>query len=313
MQGIGGAIPKDGLFCAFIRTRSIQGLAATVIGISVVALPPAAQGAFAKSPPPWLQGERLVAGANSPNNPGTITSTATCNATGTSTITFAVTGIATGPYPGTFSETGSTSIGPQPTTDFAQLLTFHADFAIHSVAGEVKGTKDLTIGTGSCGDFNNPFDRLIAAQAIYDAKIRTTSGASRDKGTTSTAVIDNHGFNKQQTFVEDFVATTDQLITARGRTFEVPEDRPFTGKVAIFRDPDTTSTAAEYTASIDWGDGSPTTTGVVSGPSGGPFAVNGSHTYAEGEKTFTVKVTVTDADNAANTSRATSTAEVVDR
>jgi hypothetical protein len=61
-----------------------------------------------------------------------------------------------------------------------------------------------------------------------------------------------------------------------------------------------------FTASIDWGDGT-TTPGVITG-SGGAYAVSGTHTYA-GEGTFAVKVTVSDIANAQNAS-ATGTATV---
>jgi hypothetical protein len=71
----------------------------------------------------------------------------------------------------------------------------------------------------------------------------------------------------------------DQPITATGMTINIVEGAPFSGVVATFTDPDTTATASEYGATIDWGDGSPVTTGTISGPTGGPFAVSGSHIY----------------------------------
>ncbi len=37
---------------------------------------------------------------------------------------------------------------------------------------------------------------------------------------------------------------------------------------------------ASYTATINWGDGSSTTTGTVTGGNAGEFVVSGSHTYA---------------------------------
>ncbi len=101
----------------------------------------------------------------------------------------------------------------------------------------------------------------------------------------------------------------DQPITAQNTTVNATEGKAFSGKVATFNDPDTNATASEYSASINWGDGS-TTTGTITG-SGGNFTVNGTHTYAE-EGSFTVTVTITDVDNASNTATATSTAKVAD-
>jgi streptogramin lyase/PKD repeat protein len=101
----------------------------------------------------------------------------------------------------------------------------------------------------------------------------------------------------------------DPAITATGTPVSATEGQSFTGTVATFTDPDTSATASEYSATIDWGDGS-TSTGTISG-SGGNFTVTGTHTYAE-EGTNTITVTITDVDNTANTATATSTATIAD-
>jgi uncharacterized repeat protein (TIGR01451 family) len=102
----------------------------------------------------------------------------------------------------------------------------------------------------------------------------------------------------------------DQPITASGTTISATEGASFSGTVATFTDPDSTATASEYSAAIDWGDGSATTVGTISG-SAGSFTVSGAHTFAE-EGTYPVKVTITDVDNASNTATANSTANVAD-
>ena len=66
--------------------------------------------------------------------------------------------------------------------------------------------------------------------------------------------------------------------------------------VGTFTDPgNPTQTAADWTATIDWGDGT-TTPGTVSGPdAGGVFSVMGSHSYAApAPATEPIIVTVTD-------------------
>jgi hypothetical protein len=110
----------------------------------------------------------------------------------------------------------------------------------------------------------------------------------------------------------------DAAITATGTTFGATEGQPFAAQtVANFHDPDPMSTAAEYNATIDWGDGSssppPPVTITLTGTSssGNDFAVKGDHTYTQ-EGTYAVKVTITDVDNPSNTATATSTAKVVD-
>ena len=67
-----------------------------------------------------------------------------------------------------------------------------------------------------------------------------------------------------------------------------------TQEVATFNDTDSAAAAADFTASINWGDGT-TTTGTITGSSGS-FAVTGGHTYA-GEGSDPLSITVTDTLN----------------
>jgi Bacterial Ig-like domain (group 1) len=101
----------------------------------------------------------------------------------------------------------------------------------------------------------------------------------------------------------------DQAISATGTTVSGTEGASFSGTVATFTDPDTSATASEYAATIEWGDGS-SSTGTVSG-SDGSFAVSGEHTYAD-EGSYEIKVTISDVDNEGNKATAGSTANVAD-
>jgi len=99
-------------------------------------------------------------------------------------------------------------------------------------------------------------------------------------------------------------------ITLTGTPVSATEGEAFSGQVASFTDTNTTSTAAEYSAIINWGDAT-TSAGTVSGPTGGPYTVDGSHTYAE-EGSYTVGVSITDTNNVANALSTSSTATVAD-
>jgi hypothetical protein len=73
------------------------------------------------------------------------------------------------------------------------------------------------------------------------------------------------------------------------------EGASFSGPVATFTDTDATQPASNFTASIDWGDGT-VSAGTVAGASGS-FTVSATHTWAD-EGSFAVTTTVTDAANA---------------
>jgi hypothetical protein len=105
--------------------------------------------------------------------------------------------------------------------------------------------------------------------------------------------------------------SADAAISANGTTFNATEGTTFKGTVASFSDPDSSASASEYQATIDWGDGTPTSSGTVGG-GGGSFSVTGGpHTYAE-EGTYKATVTITDTDNTTNSATASMTATVAD-
>jgi hypothetical protein len=117
-----------------------------------------------------LSGEFLT----SQGSGGTTTVSGSCNPTGTSTINFSATGAANGPFPGTFTESGTVTIGAQGGTyppgyyDGAkkgQIESFNSTFRIDSPSGVVTGTKTLDQGSpseyqgGTCNS-NTKFARL---------------------------------------------------------------------------------------------------------------------------------------------------------
>jgi virginiamycin B lyase len=67
-------------------------------------------------------------------------------------------------------------------------------------------------------------------------------------------------------------------IHGMGRNLSLMPAANFDGELATFIDGTPTATAADMAATVDWGDGA-SSAGVVSGPTGGPFAVSGSHVY----------------------------------
>jgi hypothetical protein len=98
------------------------------------------------------------------------------------------------------------------------------------------------------------------------------------------------------------------VITAFPVDFTVNEQAVFNDAVATFEDDDPAATPADFTATIDWGDGSSPTAGTI-GSSSGAFVVIGQHTYAD-EGSFTATVTIADQPPGQGTATATDTATV---
>ncbi|HEY6322737.1 MAG TPA: hypothetical protein VJA16_14370 [Thermoanaerobaculia bacterium] len=100
------------------------------------------------------------------------------------------------------------------------------------------------------------------------------------------------------------------VITAFPVDFSTAEGAAFNGAVATFEDDNALATPADFTASIDWGDGSPTSAGTIASSSAA-FTVLAQHTYAD-EGSFTVTVTIADVSPGTGTATATDTASVAE-
>jgi hypothetical protein len=95
------------------------------------------------------------------------------------------------------------------------------------------------------------------------------------------------------------------VSTTEAKLFPVPVFAPpvFQGPVASFTDANPISTTADFTATIDWGDGTPPSAGTVSQPGGAgtAYIVSGSHTFADsgvngGSRNVPIQVIVRDDD-----------------
>ena len=86
------------------------------------------------------------------------------------------------------------------------------------------------------------------------------------------------------TIVSGSAVVADAALTAGPATHLTPNTGialPNSTVVATFTDANTFATTADYTTTIDWGDGSPESTGVVvATATPGVFDVEGGHTYA---------------------------------
>jgi hypothetical protein len=83
----------------------------------------------------------------------------------------------------------------------------------------------------------------------------------------------------------------DAVLNASGMS--ILSGPAFSGAVATFLDANSFATAADFTATIDWGDGTASTSGTVTGTGGGPYTVSGTHTYTS-FGFFTIKIHIVD-------------------
>jgi hypothetical protein len=210
------------------RARRV-GASLAVVAVGA-ALAPA--GAGAQAPP--LTGETLK-----DLNSSTVTITRSCNPQGTSTINFTASGPATGPYPGTFTETGTITIGPQtqppgaffPSFTTGPIASFNASFTINSPSGQVTGSKSYQLDPqgrdfGICAEFSgkdvpelgasNASGFLAEAFAYnlrYQAQIVTPAGSGSDTGQAEAfpgafSVQSTTSSSSGNDFLENFVSST---------------------------------------------------------------------------------------------------------
>ena len=127
-------------------------VSALVLGAIVVASPAGA----VTVPPPSLVGEQLFAGADSTGGQGTFLTNFTCNADQSGQITFSANGVAVGPYPGTFVESGSVTVGSSTLPGAGPITTLTTDFEITSGTTIVTGHKTVVVAPtnqGACATF----------------------------------------------------------------------------------------------------------------------------------------------------------------
>lgn len=196
-----------------VLCRAVVVSAIVVAQVALFGAPPSSA-----SPAPGLAGESFSASGFVIEAPGV--PAPQCDPSSSSVLHFSASGTATGPYPGTFSESGVVTFGPQ--TEPApqsysglagSVLTFSGQFQIASPAGTVSGTKVLTevlagsdaTNTGTCGTFvDAPYPGSATIQSVsgreyvasvrstYNASITTADETTADAGTASTRVGETH-------------------------------------------------------------------------------------------------------------------------
>ncbi len=188
--------------------------------VLVMALAIAPASAFGQSAAPDLSGENFAAFSNSVlGGVGSVDTTSrSCDVNGEGSLSVIATGPAAGPYPGTFREELSVTLGERlrETPDSERpVRTLNATFTIDSPAGQVSGTKSFdpsqSNALGECfndsrfpGDPSPPFFDAGGQFTSYTATITTPQGCTfRDTGSATFNLIDSGG-GTGRVFGEDF-------------------------------------------------------------------------------------------------------------
>jgi uncharacterized protein (TIGR03118 family) len=196
------------------------------------------------------------------------------------------------PSPLTLSATEGAAFSGQVATFTDANPNATADnFTATIIWGDGTGSSPGTVTTAAGGGFIVTGSHTYAEEA---SKLPVTVTIGDGGGSTAVAASKAN--------------VNDAPLTAGNVTFTATEGIAYNGVVATFTDADPAGNLSDYSASINWGDGS-NSTGVVSSAAGGGFVVTGSHTYSEAA-TKTATVTVSDAGGSAAT--ASSSADVLD-
>jgi hypothetical protein len=85
----------------------------------------------------------------------------------------------------------------------------------------------------------------------------------------------------------------DLPLMAQAIDIAVQEGQHVSNNLARFTDADPAGTVGDYTATINWGDNTPSSTGTIQADGNGGFLVHGEHTYAE-EGTYPLSIVIAD-------------------
>ena len=177
-----------------------------ITGAAALALVAGGTAAAAQVPPSTLAGESFAAGLfTTPAGLGSIAVTSdNCNPAGSSSFSYQVSGPAAGPYPGTFTETSTVTMGPQNisggfSNPSALITGWTVSFTITSPAGSVTGTKTLPTGTTGVGICTTASQSPVGAEQ-YAANVVSPGLAYQATITLSGAQFGDHGLSFPVTF-----------------------------------------------------------------------------------------------------------------
>lgn len=167
------------------------------------------------------------------------------------------------------SGTGNFTINTVETSGFSNqtIATFTDPNGVLSL-DHYKAVVSWGDGTTSNGIItlnNNVF--TVQGSHIYNEEGNDNVTITISRDTSSTIVV------------TDIVKVADAILT--GQSAVISPGTTVNGVVASFKDPDTTDTIVDYSATIAWGDGNTSAGVIVVGAYPGQFNVTGNHSYSD--------------------------------
>ena len=163
-------------------------------------------------------------------------------------------------------------------------------------AADPDATASLFTATIDWGDGTRSLGTVVGANGAFTVDAGH-SYADEGRYALRATITTSQGATSLDGFVT--IADNDVLTAAPPLTIEATQGSAFSGVVARFTDSDLLSPTSDFSASIDWGDGT-ATSGIVSG-SNGSFTVSGTHKYGIAGK---LPLHVTLSDDGAGTASA---------
>jgi hypothetical protein len=192
------------------------------------------------------------------------------------------------------SATGAALVAVEGST-LSGIVASFTDADPNAVAGKYSATitwgdghvSSGTVTANPTGGFNVTGSNTYAAAGNYSVGV-----AIQDSGGAS-ASVSSHAM------------VADAPLSGTGTALVAVEGNLFSGVVASFTDADPNALAGNYSATINWGDGS-SSAGTVSRNGKGGFDVSGQHSYAE-EGSVVTSVTISDVGGASTRVSGTTT------
>jgi hypothetical protein len=178
-------------------------------------------------------------------------------------------------------------------TQFSGVVATFSDARANPAAADFTATIDWGDGTTSTGTVS--FD---SSTGVFDVSGAHTyantnqSGAGFGFGSLGEGIFGNQYFVVDVTITDTVakasatalslakVAPAPPVITATGQNIQATAGQQFSGIVATFTDAKASAMAGDFTATINWGDGTTSSGTVTFDSSTGVFEVTGTHIYA---------------------------------